>query len=175
VNPIKVLVDSIKSMIVGFKYLFIVPRMTLKFPEQKMVLPPGYRGQHYLEMDKCAGCGICAMSCPPRAITLVKREPTPRNKRGLFPLINFNYCIYCGFCVLHCPFGAIHELDIHDLAVYDRDKLIHPPEFLHKVKENPEILYEYSGMNVIRTPRWKEKYAEPVFLKRGVKHEPIRK
>lgn len=169
-NPIQMLANALRSVYTAFKHM-LIPRMTLRYPEQNQVLPPDYRGQHYLEMEKCTGCRICEMSCPPRAIVMVQREPHPRNKRGIYPLINYNYCIYCGYCVIHCPFGAIHELDIHDLAVYDRDDLIHPPEFLQMVKYNPQIVYE--PIKHIKDKRWKMTPVDVEIDEKGARHKEV--
>jgi NADH-quinone oxidoreductase subunit I len=166
-NPIKTLSSAFESIYIAIKNMFY-PRITLKYPMQRMTIPEGYRGQHYLYMDRCTGCSICAIVCPPRAITMVRREPTPKNKGGKFPLVNYNYCIYCGFCVHYCPFDAIHETNVHDLASYTREALIHPPEFLARVKDDPSILYTYTEELKESENRWKATYVDTVVEEKGV-------
>jgi len=50
-----------------------------------------------VDVERCAGCGLCVESCPRGAIHLI--EGAAR--------INPALCIGCGICARSCPQGAI--------------------------------------------------------------------
>jgi len=123
----------------GFKHLF-KRRMTLRYPESKMELPPGYRypqggfkGRHVLEMEKCTGCSICEYVCRniTGAIGMVPVEGTfPRNRKSIFPQIDYGLCVFCGFCVDACSFNALYMSQEYELSTYNRLQLIYEPRLL---------------------------------------------
>ena len=78
---------------------FFKPRLTLKYPDQKLDLQgPGYQfdaedrrghagvqGKALLLEDKCTGCQLCAIACDGIAVaiemqTLVKRKPAEQEE-----------------------------------------------------------------------------------------------
>ena len=102
-----------------------------------------YRGQHVLKRDdqgreRCTSCGLCAVSCPAEAITMVSAE----RKKGEEHLyreekyasvyeINMLRCIFCGLCEEACPKDAIYLTDRtvdseynRDTFIYGKDKLV---------------------------------------------------
>jgi NADH-quinone oxidoreductase subunit I len=115
-------------------------RMTLRYPESKMELPPGYRypqagykGRHILEMEKCTGCSICEYMCRniTGAIGMVPVEGTfPRNRKAIFPQIDYGMCVFCGFCVDVCVFSALNMTQDYELSSYDKQQLIYTPQQL---------------------------------------------
>jgi len=123
----------------GVRHLF-KKRMTLRYPESKMQLPPGYRypeggfkGRHILDMQKCAGCSICAYTCKniAGAIKMVTVEGAfARNRKRIFPQIDYGFCVFCGFCVDTCSFGALNMGQDFELSSYDKKQLIYSPEQL---------------------------------------------
>ncbi len=67
----------------GLRHLFR-PRMTLRYPEQKLDLEgpgyqydakkgvglPGFKGRHILYFEKCTGCQLCAIACDGVAVAI---------------------------------------------------------------------------------------------------------
>ena len=51
----------------------------------------------YVKEKQCSGCGVCADSCPDKAISMVD---------GI-AVIDGNRCTDCGRCADICPMGAI--------------------------------------------------------------------
>lgn len=137
-------VAILKGMWMTLKHFF-KKKITVQYPEQKREYSPVYRGQHVLMRDeegreRCTACGLCALSCPAEAITMVASE----RKRGEEHLyreekyastyeINMLRCIFCGICEEACPKEAIFltkskllvkpKLDRKDF-IYGKDKLV---------------------------------------------------
>lgn len=134
----------IKGLGITIKHFFR-KKNTIQYPEQKREFSPVYRGQHVLMRDdqgreRCTACGLCALSCPAEAITMVAAE----RKKGEETLyreekyaatyeINMLRCIFCGLCEEACPKEAIFltkskalvkpELNRTDF-IYGKDKLV---------------------------------------------------
>lgn len=121
---------------------FFRRKVTLRYPEEKWVVPPGYRGAPYLVRDqegrtKCVSCQLCEFICPPKAIRIVPPGPNPDpdagnvEKRPKEFEIDMLRCIFCGYCQEVCPEEAIFLLQDYSLnslaredLVYDMDKLL---------------------------------------------------
>jgi NADH-quinone oxidoreductase subunit I len=122
---------------------FFKKKATISYPEVKREFAPVYRGQHILKRDengaeRCTACGLCALSCPAEAITMVAAE----RKKGEEKLyreekyaavyeINMLRCIFCGNCEEACPTEAIFLTDRIVPAtfkrkdfIYGKDKLV---------------------------------------------------
>src|SRR5216110_539527 len=71
------------AIIGGFKITlrhFFKKKVTMQYPEQKWVVPEGYRGAPYLVRDqdgrtKCVSCQLCEFVCPPKAIRITPPGP----------------------------------------------------------------------------------------------------
>ena len=137
------LVAIIKGMMVTLKHFFS-KKVTIKYPEVKKIFSKTFRGLHVLKRDeqgreRCTACGLCALSCPAEAITMVAAE----RKKGEESLyreekyaakyeINMLRCIFCGLCEEACPKQAIYltneEIAPADLDrgtfIYGKDKLV---------------------------------------------------
>lgn len=66
------------GMAITIKHLF-KKKATINYPEVKRDYAPVYRGKHVLKRDengaeRCTACGLCAVSCPAEAITMVAGE-----------------------------------------------------------------------------------------------------
>lgn len=134
----------IKGLGITIKHFF-KKKDTIQYPEQKREFSPVYRGQHVLMRDeegreRCTACGLCALSCPAEAITMVAEE----RKKGEEHLyreekyastyeINMLRCIFCGLCEEACPKEAIFLTKSKLLVkpqrertdfIYGKDKLV---------------------------------------------------
>jgi formate hydrogenlyase subunit 6/NADH:ubiquinone oxidoreductase subunit I len=95
---------------------FFHPRMTLRYPEQKLDLEgpgyrydprqgvglPGFKGRHILLMDKCTGCQLCAIACDGVAVAIEMQhldKGKPQNKKEIWPAVDYGRCVFCGLCV----------------------------------------------------------------------------
>jgi formate hydrogenlyase subunit 6/NADH:ubiquinone oxidoreductase subunit I len=93
----------------GFKHLFR-PRMTLRYPEQKLDLEgtgykydakvgvglPGFKGRHQLFLDKCTGCQLCAIACDGVAVAIDMQKVVkgkPHNKKDIWPAVDYGRCV----------------------------------------------------------------------------------
>jgi len=130
----------------GIRHLFR-PRMTLRYPEQKLDLEgpgykydarqgvglPGFKGRHLLFMDKCTGCQLCAIACDGVAVAIDMQKVQkgkPQNKKDIWPAVDYGRCVFCGLCVDACPFDALYMTNDYELSAYDKMGLKYTPEML---------------------------------------------
>jgi NADH-quinone oxidoreductase subunit I len=144
---------------------FFHPRMTLRYPEQKLDLEgagykydarqgvgiPGFKGRHILFLDKCTGCQLCAIACDGVAVAIEMQKVQkgkPQNKKDIWPAVDYGRCVFCGLCVDACPFDALYMTNDYELSAYDKMSLKYTPNMLavppklegttYKVKINTE-------------------------------------
>jgi NADH-quinone oxidoreductase subunit I len=123
------------------------PRMTLRYPEQKLDLEgpgyqfdakkgvglPGFKGRHILHLDKCTGCQLCAIACDGVAVAIEMQhvqKGKPQNKKEIWPAVDYGRCVFCGLCVDACPFDALFMTNDYELAAYDKASLKYTPDML---------------------------------------------
>jgi NADH-quinone oxidoreductase subunit I len=126
---------------------FFHPRMTLRYPEQKLDLEgpgykydarqgvglPGFKGRHLLFFEKCTGCQLCAIACDGVAVAIDMQKVTkgrPQNKKDIWPAVDYGRCVFCGLCVDACPFDALYMTNDYELSAYDKMGLKYTPEML---------------------------------------------
>ena len=139
------------GMALTIKHLF-KKKVTNKYPEVKRIFAPIYRGVHVLKRDEqgrenCTACGLCAVSCPAEAITMVAAERKQgeenlyrEEKYAATYEINMLRCIFCGLCEEACPKDALYLTDRLIESKYDRKKFIYGKELLvEKIDERIDI------------------------------------
>ena len=125
---------------------FLKKPATIRYPEVEREFSINWRGMHSLKRDeqgreRCTACGLCALSCPAEAITMIAAERKPEEKdlyreekyASVYE-INMLRCIFCGLCEEACPKEAIY-LDgpivpsdyLRKDFIYGKDKLVEPP------------------------------------------------
>jgi NADH-quinone oxidoreductase subunit I len=125
---------------------FFKKPVTIQYPDEKREFSENYRGLHSLKRDengaeRCTACGLCALSCPAEAITMIAAERQKgeehlyrEEKYAAVYEINMLRCIFCGLCEEACPKEAIY-LDgdivqsdyLRKDFIYGKDKLVEPP------------------------------------------------
>src|ERR1035441_10567606 len=78
------------AVIGGFKVTlrhFFKKKVTMQYPEERWVVPEGYRGAPYLVKDqdgrtKCVSCQLCEFVCPPKAIRIMPPGPAGAPEAG---------------------------------------------------------------------------------------------
>ncbi|MGI4806304.1 MAG: NuoI/complex I 23 kDa subunit family protein [Janthinobacterium lividum] len=135
----------LSGLSITMRHFFKKP-VTIKYPEVKREFSENYRGLHSLKRDengkeRCTACGLCALSCPAEAITMIAAERQPgeeklyrEEKYAAVYEINMLRCIFCGLCEEACPKEAIY-LDgdivptnfLRKDFIYGKDKLVEAP------------------------------------------------
>jgi NADH-quinone oxidoreductase subunit I len=140
---------------------FFRRKVTMQYPEEKWVVPPGYRGAPYLVRDqagriKCVACQLCEFICPPKAIRIVPPGPAPDpgagnvEKRPKEFDIDMLRCIFCGYCQEVCPEEAIFLQQDYSLTSQARDDLV----------LNVDQLLELGGTHHDPHLKWRRKAEE---------------
>lgn len=122
---------------------------TVYYPEERVELPPAYRGRPVLVMardgvEKCVACGLCEKMCPAGAISIVAAE---RDNGQRFPAaytLDLSRCVYCGYCEEVCPKEAIvMSSEYEGLAARDRANLRYSKEQLLRSEDSVQGRIEY--------------------------------
>lgn len=131
--------EILKGMSVTFRRMFN-KRVTLRYPEEKWILPERFRGQVGLvrnhetpDKDLCVGCCLCVRVCPPECIDMVTSRGPDNEKIIDEYIIDTSRCIFCGKCVEICPVDALVSTDLYELTVKNRDEMI---------KDKPDLLHD---------------------------------
>jgi NADH-quinone oxidoreductase subunit I len=137
-------VDILRGMSVTGTY-FVVDKMTVEYPKEKLQTYPRFRGVQALLSDpetgdtKCVACMLCATICPSHCISIVGEEtPDGRSHPASFDL-DLSRCVFCGFCEEVCPEAAIVMTRQYELATFDKndfqldkEKLLANQVYAHK-------------------------------------------
>jgi NADH-quinone oxidoreductase subunit I len=110
-------------------------RETIQYPDEKIVMPPRFRGRIILSRDpegqeRCVACYLCAAACPVDCISLQATEDEHGRRFPAFFRINFSRCILCGYCEEACPTYAIQLTTDFEYSEYDRKNMVYEKEDL---------------------------------------------
>src|SRR5512146_1314349 len=110
-------------------------RVTIQYPDEKVVSPPRFRGRIILSRDpdgneRCVACYLCAVACPVDCIALQATEDDTGRRYPEFFRINFSRCIFCGYCEDACPTYAIQLTPDFERSEYKRQNLVYEKEDL---------------------------------------------
>ncbi len=69
-----------------------------------------FRGEVYIEEERCKGCGFCVEFCPTQTLEMSDTF----NSKGYHPprVADIEKCTGCGLCGMYCPDFAIFGLRI---------------------------------------------------------------
>lgn len=103
---------------------------TVQYPEERLPLPPRFRGRPMWLRNQqtgdpnCTGCSVCARTCPHGCITLVTHMGEDKKRVVDSYTIDLGNCIYCGLCADSCAFNALAMSHEFELAYYSRENLV---------------------------------------------------
>jgi len=156
----------IPALIGGFRITlrhFLKKKVTMQYPEQKWVVPEGYRGAPYLVSNpegrtKCVSCQLCEFISPPKAIRISPPGPSGSPEAGNVEKapkefeIDMLRCIFCGFCQEVCPEEAIFLMKDYSLTGTNRQEMVY----------NKEKLLALGGVHQDKIRKWEHKAAEAI-------------
>jgi len=128
------MLSSIRSLWAVFLHLF-QKNEAIQYPDEKVYLPPRYRGRIVLTRDpdggeRCVACYLCSVACPVDCIALQATEDETGRRYPDFFRINFSRCIFCGLCEEACPTYAIQLTPDYEMCEYHRNQLVYEKEDL---------------------------------------------
>jgi NADH-quinone oxidoreductase subunit I len=121
-----VFVDILRGMSVTGTY-FVVDKVTVEYPKEKLETYPRFRGAHALITDpetgdtKCVACMLCATICPSRCISVVGEQTAEGRSHPASFDLDLSRCIFCGLCEEVCPEAAIVMTRQYELATFDKN------------------------------------------------------
>ncbi|MCL4357244.1 MAG: NADH-quinone oxidoreductase subunit NuoI [Candidatus Thermoplasmatota archaeon] len=125
----------IGGMFTVFKHAFQKP-VTVQYPEKREDQGDRFRFRIYLSTDDCVGCTLCEQVCPNLSITMMLLDKeNPRNKRKIYPSVNFGTCTVCRNCEEICPTDAIYLKGVFETS-RTRNSFFYNPLELEKNEED---------------------------------------
>ena len=141
-----VFVDILRGMSVTGTY-FVVEKVTVEYPKEKLHPYPRFRGAHALLTDpatgklKCVACMLCATVCPSRCINIEGGETSDGRSHPVTFDLDLSRCIFCGLCEEVCPEAAIVMTREYELATFDKNDLLLTKKWLiaNQVNAHKEV------------------------------------
>ena len=139
-------VDILRGMSVTGTY-FVVDKVTVEYPKEKLNTFPRFRGAHALLTDaetgdtKCVACMLCATVCPSQCIRVEGEQlPDGRSRPREFE-IDLGRCIFCGYCEEVCPVAAIVLTKVYELSTFNKNDFVLTKEWLlaNQVNAHKEV------------------------------------
>jgi NADH-quinone oxidoreductase subunit I len=128
-------VDILRGMSVTGTY-FVVDKVTVEYPKEKLQTFPRFRGIHALLTDpetgdsKCVACMLCPTICPSKCIHVEGEElPDGRSHAKRFDL-DLGRCLFCGLCEEVCPVAAIVMTRFYEGSSFDKRDFLLSKEML---------------------------------------------
>jgi NADH-quinone oxidoreductase subunit I len=111
-----------QGMALTLRYFF-APKITMKYPEERPVIPKSHRGLHAYDEAKCILCNMCVNTCPVSCITL---ESEGRGKDGLVKGYSVDYgkCLFCNLCAEVCPTQCVWLTQYYSLPRATRAEVV---------------------------------------------------
>lgn len=128
------MLSSLRSAWAVLRHTF-ARRATVEYPDEKVYLPPRFRGRIVLTRDpdgeeRCVACYLCSAACPVDCIALQATEDAYGRRYPEWFRINFSRCILCGFCEEACPTYAIQLTPDYEMSEYERHNMVYEKEDL---------------------------------------------
>ena len=120
--------SSIAGMMVTLKY-FCKKSVTVRYPEEKCVISPRYRGVVSLVIDektgkhRCIACGTCIRICPNYSLVLESGIDELKKRCPTKFTLKLGQCMFCGLCAEACPVGALEMNKEYEISTYTREGL----------------------------------------------------
>lgn len=108
---------------------FLTEKATRLYPYDVRKPFANARGELVNQIEKCTFCGICAMKCPSKCITVDKKTAT----WTCDPFV----CVYCGICVSACPKKTLYQKVMYRKSA-DAHEMIHMKGEIKKEKAAAE-------------------------------------
>lgn len=125
------LVDLIKGLSVTFRYQDPKELVTEQYPMERPQIAERYRGQPRLNTNPdtgetlCIACGLCAMACPEKLITVTsERNPVTKKKELISFIYDTSRCMFCGLCEDSCASDALELTQDYESAWYGREGMV---------------------------------------------------
>ncbi|MCU7495425.1 MAG: NADH-quinone oxidoreductase subunit NuoI [Ignavibacteria bacterium] len=141
--------SNLRSIWIAFLHMFH-KRETIQYPEEKIYLPPRWRGRIILSRDpdgqeRCVACYLCQVACPVGCISLQATQDETGRRYPEFFRINFSRCIFCGYCEEACPTYSIQLTPDYEMSEFHRENMVYEKEDLLISGEG-----KYHGYNFYR-------------------------